>query len=240
MSQRSYGQFCPVAMAAEVLCTRWTVVLLREMVAGSTRFNDLRRGVPRMSPALLVQRLRDLEDAGVVRRVAGRDSGVLEYHLTPAGRELETMVEAMGHWGQRWVTSELSLQQLDASLLMWDMRRKLNLEPMPRRRSVIQFLYAEQAPVDRSWWLIVEPDAGPHASRAGAPVDLCSVDPGFDVDLYVASDLRTMTAIWMGLDTVRAALDSGRMLLTGDAGLASDMQSWLGLSPFAKTRKMAS
>jgi DNA-binding HxlR family transcriptional regulator len=240
MAERSYGQFCPVAMAAEVLCTRWTVVLLREMVAGSTRFNDLRRGVPRMSPALLVQRLRDLEDAGVVRRVAGRDSGVMEYHLTPAGRELETMVEAMGHWGQRWVTTDLTLQQLDASLLMWDMRRKLDLEPMPRRRSVIQFLYAEQAPVDRSWWLIVEPDSGPNANRAGAPVDLCSVEPGFDVDLYVASDLRTMTAIWMGLDTVRAALDSGRMMLTGDPDLASNMQSWLGLSPFAKTRKLAS
>jgi hypothetical protein len=124
------------------------------------------------------------------------------------------MVEAMGRWGQRWVTTELSLQHLDASLLMWDMRRNLNLEPMPRRRSVIQFLYAEQAAVDRSWWLIVDPDAG----KAGAPVDLCSVEPGFDVDLYVAADLRTMTAIWMGLDTVRAALDSQRMLLTGDAG----------------------
>lgn len=240
MSQRSYGQFCPVAMAAEILCTRWTVVLLREMVAGSTRFNDLRRGVPRMSPALLVQRLRDLEDHGVVRRVAGRDSGVMEYHLTPAGQELETLVGAMGHWGQRWVTSELSLQQLDASLLMWDMRRHLDLEPMPRRRSVIQFLYAEQAPVDRSWWLIVEPDAGPHAGKAGAPVDLCSVEPGFDVDLYVACDLKTMTGIWMGVDTVRAALDSQRMHLTGDAELASNMQSWLGLSPFAKTRKLAS
>ncbi len=236
MSQRSYGQFCPVAMAAEILCTRWTVVLLREMVAGSTRFNDLRRGVPRMSPALLVQRLRDLEDHGVVRRVAGRDSGVLEYHLTPAGQELELLVGAMGHWGQRWVTSELSLQQLDASLLMWDMRRHLDLEPMPRRRSVIQFLYAEQAPVDRSWWLIVEPDSG----KAGAPVDLCSVEPGFDVDLYVACDLKTMTGIWMGVDTVRAALDSQRMHLTGDPELASNMQSWLGLSPFAKTRKIAS
>lgn len=240
MSQRSYGQFCPVAMAAEILCTRWTLVLLREMVAGSTRFNDLRRGVPRMSPALLVQRLRDLEDHGVVRRVAGRDSGVLEYHLTPAGQELETLVGAMGHWGQRWVTSELSLQQLDASLLMWDMRRHLDMEPMPKRRSVIQFLYAEQAAVDRSWWLIVEPDTGPHAGKAGAPVDLCSVEPGFDVDLYVACDLKTMTGIWMGVDTVRAALDSQRMHLTGDAELASNMQSWLGLSPFAKTRKLAS
>lgn len=236
MAERSYGQFCPVAMAAEVLCTRWTVVLLREMVAGSTRFNDLRRGVPRMSPALLVQRLKDLELAGVIRRVAGRESGVFEYHLTPAGREVETMVEAMGQWGQRWVTTELTLQKLDASLLMWDMRRKLDLEPMPRRRSVIQFLYAEQEPVDRSWWLIVEPDA----EKSGAPVDLCSVDPGFDVDLYVATDLRTMTAIWMGLDTVRAALDSGRMHLTGDPELVSNMQSWLGLSPFAKTQKIAS
>lgn len=241
MSQRSYGQFCPVAMAAEVLCTRWTVVLLREMVAGSTRFNDLRRGVPRMSPALLVQRLRDLEEAGVVRRVAGRDSGVMEYHLTPCGQELQGMVEAFGHWGQRWITTELSLEQLDASLLMWDMRRSLNLEPMPRRRSVIQFLYAEQAAVDRSWWLIVEPDAAkPGAGRAGAPVDLCSVDPGFDVDLYVACDLKTMTGIWMGVDTVRAALASQRMHLTGDPELASHMQSWLGLSPFAKTQKIAS
>jgi hypothetical protein len=146
------------------------------------------------------------------------------------------MVEAMGRWGQRWVTTELSLQHLDASLLMWDMRRNLDLEPMPRRRSVIQFLYGEQPAVDRSWWLIVEPGD----RKGGAPVDLCSVEPGFDVDLYVASDLRTMTAIWMGLDTVRAALDSQRMLLTGDAALASDMQAWLGLSPFAKTRKMAS
>src|SRR5882757_9639957 len=103
MTQRSYRQFCPVAMAAEVLCTRWTVVLLREMVAGSTRFNDLRRGVPRMSPALLAQRLRDLEVAGVVRRVASAtESGVFEYRLTPAGRELESMVDAFGRWGQRW------------------------------------------------------------------------------------------------------------------------------------------
>ncbi|CAN5374012.1 helix-turn-helix domain-containing protein [soil metagenome] len=230
--QRSYRQFCPVAMAAEVLCTRWTVVLLRELVAGSTRFNDLRRGVPRMSPALLAQRLRDLEQAGVVRRVASaNESGVFEYRLTPAGRELESMVDAFGRWGQRWVTTELSLQHLDASLLMWDMRRSLDLDPMPKRRSVIQFLYPEQAVVNRAWWLIVEP---------GETVDLCSVDPGFEVDLYVSTDLRTMTSIWMGVDTVRAALATQRMLLTGDSALASDMQAWLGLSPFAKTQKIAS
>jgi DNA-binding HxlR family transcriptional regulator len=232
-TQRSYRQFCPVAMAAEVLCTRWTVVLLRELVAGSTRFNDLRRGVPRMSPALLSQRLKELEAAGVVRREASpTEAGVFEYRLTGSGRELESLIEAFGIWGQRWVSTELSLQHLDASLLMWDMRRHLDLTPMPRRRSVIQFRYPEQAPQDRVWWLLVEP------GTAGA--DLCSVDPGFDVDLYVSTDLRGMTAIWMGVDTVRAAVAAHRMVLTGDRALASDMQAWLGLSPFAKERKLAS
>jgi DNA-binding HxlR family transcriptional regulator len=232
MTEGSYKQFCPVAMAAEILCTRWTVVLLRELVAGSTRFNDLRRGVPRMSPALLSRRLKHLEAAGVVaRRPSPGDPGILEYHLTPAGQELKPLVEAFGTWGQRWVDSELSLQHLDVSLLMWDMRRHLDPTPMPARRSVIQFQYPELAPAQRSWWLLVEPKTG---------VDLCSIDPGFDVDLYVASDLRTMTAIWMGLDSVRAAVATRRMMLTGDRSLAAGMQSWLGLSPFAKARKLAS
>src|SRR5262249_14338581 len=130
MAQGSYKQFCPVAMAAEVLCTRWTIVLLREMIAGSTRFHDLPRGVPRMSPALLSQRLKELENAGVIERTASsREPGVTEYHLTKAGAELKPVVEAIGMWGQRWVESELSLQHLDVSLLMWDMRRGLNPTP---------------------------------------------------------------------------------------------------------------
>src|SRR6478609_7190347 len=116
MTQASYGQFCPVAMAAEVLCTRWTIVVLRELIAGSTRFNDLRRGVPRMSPALLSQRLKDLE---AVRRTASpKEPAVFEYQLTPRGRELRPLIEAFGVWGHRWVESELSLQKLDVTLLM--------------------------------------------------------------------------------------------------------------------------
>lgn len=232
MAQGSYRQFCPVAMAAEILCTRWTVVLLRELIAGSTRFNDLRRGVPRMSPALLSQRLRDLEAAGiVVRTTVSGEQGVQEYKLTAAGLELAPVVEAIGMWGQRWVDAEVSLQHLDVQLLMWDMRRGLNTTPMPARRSVISFSYPELSPPQRSWWLIVDPQQA---------VDLCSVDPGFDVDLYVSTDLRTMTAIWMGMDTVRAALAQRRMFLTGDRALASAMQDWLGLSPFAAQRKLAS
>ena len=232
MTIGSYRQFCPVAMAAEILCTRWTVVLLRELIAGSTRFNELRRGVPRMSPALLSQRLKDLEAAGILARISSAsDRGAFEYQLTAAGRELRPIVEAFGIWGQRRIEAELSLQHLDVQLLMWDMHRNLNTKPMPERRSVVQFAYPKLPAAQRLWWLLVDPKEG---------VDLCSVDPGFDVDLYVSVDLRTMTAIWMGLDTVRAAVASRRMMLTGSRQLATAMQSWLGLSPFAKERKLAS
>jgi len=231
MTIGSYRQFCPVAMAAELLCTRWTVVLLRELIAGSTRFNELRRGVPRMSPALLSQRLKELEVAGIIARTSSAsDRGVFEYQSTAAGRELGPIVEAFGIWGQRRIEANLSLQHLDVQLLMWDMRRNLNTTPMPAHRSVVQFAYPELSATQRLWWLIVDPQEG---------VDLCSIDPGFDVDLYVSVDLRTMTAIWMGLDTVRASVANRRMILTGNRQLAAAMQTWLGLSPFAKERKLA-
>jgi DNA-binding HxlR family transcriptional regulator len=232
MSLASYRQFCPVAMAAEILCTRWTIVLLREFMAGSTRFNEFRRGVPRMSPALLSQRLKELEAAGIIAHTASAsDRAVLEYRLTASGQELMPIVQAFGVWGQRRIETEVSLQHLDVQLLMWDMRRNLNPKPMPERQSVVQFVYPELTPTQRSWWLLVDPKTG---------VDLCSIDPGFDVDLYVSVDLRTMTAIWMGLDTVRAAIASRRMMLTGSRQLSSAMQTWLGLSPFAREQKLAS
>jgi DNA-binding HxlR family transcriptional regulator len=231
MSNASYGQFCPVAMAAEILCTRWTVVLLRELMAGSTHFNELRRGVPRMSPALLSQRLKELEQAGlIVRRPVRGEPGTLDYHLTEAGDELKPLIEAFGRWGQRWVSTDLSLTKLDVSLLMWDMRRNLDPRPLPRRRSTISFQYPELPASQRNWWLLVDPAAG---------VDLCSIDPGFDVDLYVSTDLRTMTAIWMGLETVRQAVSGRRLKITGDRKLTADIQTWLGLSPFARERPAA-
>jgi DNA-binding HxlR family transcriptional regulator len=218
-------------MTAEILCTRWTIVLLREFMAGSTRFNELRRGLPRMSPALLSRRLKELEEAGILSRaVSAEDRSVMEYRLTEAGRELMPIVEAFGFWGQRRLAAEPSLQNLDVDLLMWDMRRNLNTDPLPRRRSVIQFVYPELKESRRSWWVSVDPGEG---------VDLCALDRGFDVDLYVSVDLRTMTAIWMGVDTVRAAVASKRMILTGSRELASQMQTWLGLSPFARERKLA-
>jgi DNA-binding HxlR family transcriptional regulator len=229
MPERSYGQFCPVAMAAEILCTRWTVVLLRELIAGSSRFNDLRRGMPRMSPALLSQRLKELEQAGVIERVPAKDEpGILEYRLTESGRELQPLVEGFGRWGQRWVSSDLSLERLDAQLLMWDMRRSIVIDPFPQRRSVIQFQYPDAPASMRSFWLVVTP---------GQPVELCSIDPGFEVDLYVACALRTMTAIWMGHDTVADAVRDNRLHLTGDPDLGGKLGQWLGLSPFATVER---
>ena len=227
--QPGYKQFCPLAMAAEVLCTRWTMLVLRELVAGSTRFYDLRRGVPRMSPTLLSQRLKDLEAAGIVgRNEVKSEKGVFEYHLTEAGKELSPVVEAMGFWGQRWIETKQSLKNLDPSLLMWDMRRNLNPSPLPNGRTVIQFLYRELPASKRSWWLVVEKDG---------EVDLCWSDPGFEVDLYVSTDLRTMTAIWMGLTTV--AKEREKIEMTGDQDIANKTQTWLGLSPFAVERKRA-
>jgi DNA-binding HxlR family transcriptional regulator len=222
----SYGQFCPVAMAAEVVCSRWTPLILRELLSGSTRFNDLRRGVPRMSPSLLSKRLKELEQAGVIETRPTGQSGIVEYHLTQAGQELRALVMSLGIWGQRWVETQLSLKNLDPSLLMWDMRRSLDLTPMPPRRSTVQFHYPELPAARQRYWLVVE----------NRLVDLCQVDPGYEVDLFVECSLRTMTAIWMGLTSVQAELDAGRLELSGDRMLARSMQQWLGLSPFAKEK----
>ncbi|MDF0599661.1 helix-turn-helix domain-containing protein [Psychromarinibacter sp. C21-152] len=228
MADSRYRQFCPVAMAAEVLDTRWTLVLLRELLGGSTRFNELRRGLPKMSPTLLSRRLRELEEAGIVRREPVPGTTAHDYLLTDAGRDLAPVIEALGMWGQKWVDAEPSLKNVDPGLLMWDMRRNLNPEPLPDRRTVVSFVYSDQPAERAHWWLIVEP---------GQEVDLCSVDPGYDVDLYVATDLRCMTAIWMGLTTVRRERDRGRLELTGDRGIAEAVPEWLGGSPFAVQKK---
>jgi DNA-binding HxlR family transcriptional regulator len=199
------------------------------MLCGSTRFNDLRRGVPLMSPTLLSKRLKELEQAGVIMAVPTAQPGVFDYKLTEAGEDLRSVVMAMGFWGQRWVDSNLSLRNLDPSLLMWDMRRHLDPTPLPPRRCTISFVYPEVPAAKRSWWLVI--DEG--------EVDLCSTNPGFEVDLYVRSSLRSMTSVWMGLSTIAGEVEGGRMELIGDDGVARSIQKWLGLSPFAKEKNRA-
>lgn len=222
MAEAGYGQFCPVAMAAEILASRWTIVLLSEMLSGSTRFNEIRRGVPRMSPALLSKRLKELETAGVIRRVEG--AVATEYRLTDAGLALRPIVTAMGEWSVRWVDRECTLANLDAQLLMWNMRRRIDPRPLPPRRTVIQFIYPELPSDQRSYWLIVSPGTG---------TDLCSIDPGYDVDLYVHADLKAMTSAWMGMSRMADEIDTGRITLTGDRDIIRTLSEWLKRSSFA-------
>jgi DNA-binding HxlR family transcriptional regulator len=222
----SYGQFCPVAMAAEIFCSRWTPLILREMYCGTRRFNDLRRGVPRMSPTLLSKRLVEMREAGIIEEVSTKQGGK-EYQLTIAGEDLKPIVMAMGFWAQRWVESKVSLKNLDPSLLMWDMRRWLDPRPLPKKRCTISYYFPEVEKGRQKFWLVVDPDG---------KVDLCSDDPGFEVDLFVSGSLRAMTSIWMGVTTVRKEVEARELDVQGDKAIASVMQDWLGLSPFAKEK----
>lgn len=220
----SYGQFCPVAMAAEILCTRWTVLVLRELLCGTTRFNDLRRGVPRMSPSLLSKRLKELEDAGIIMAVPTGHPGVMDYRPTEAGESLRSVIMSLGFWGQHWIEPSLSLKHLDPALLMWDMRRNLRPDLLPARRCTINFTYPELRAGRKSWWIVVD----------GATVDICLTDPGYDVDLYVSGPLRTMTAVWMGMAKLSSEIEAGHIHVTGDKAIARSIQQWLGLSVFAQ------
>ena len=177
-----------------------------------------------MSPALLSKRLKELTDAGVVERIESRD-GVPEYHLTERGQELAPIIRSIGAWAQNWIDTDVAMSNLDVQLLMWNMRRNLNPEPMPKRRVVIQFIYPELDPSLRHWWLIVAP---------GLNVDLCSIDPAHDVDLYVTADLKSMTKAWMGHTALRSEIESGAIVLTGDRKLAESIESWMGTSSLAR------
>jgi DNA-binding HxlR family transcriptional regulator len=218
-----YSQFCPVSMASEVICTRWTPLILRELLCGSTRFNELRKGVPKMSPTLLSKRLKELELAGVIEAVPAA-AGHSEYRLTEAGEELRPLVMGIGFWGQRWVESRLSLRNLDPSLLMWDIRRNFDPDPRPDTRFTVQFRYRQAKELLQDWWLVVEP----------TEIDLCKFDPGFDIDVLVDADLRSMTAVWMGLTPLPEAIAAGEIRFEGTPRLARQMQSWLKLSVFAQ------
>lgn len=221
-----YGQFCTVARGAEVLCERWTPLVVRELLCGSTQFNELRHGVPRMSPTLLTKRLRTLEDAGVIVRT--QDGRATSYHLTPAGEELRPIVMAIGHWGARWIGSRLTPGQLDVGFLMWDVRRFVQLDEFPAdRRVVLHFRFPDARPRERHWWLVVEEGSA----------DLCRDDPGHDLTLEIESSVLALTEVWSGDLTSDEAVRSGEIRVTGASRDAEALWRWLGTSAFAPTRR---
>ncbi len=223
----SYAQFCTVARGAEALCERWTPLVVRELLCGSKRFNDLHRGVPRMSTSLLAQRLRHLEKIGVVRR--SQVGNVWEYSLTEAGEALRPIVVALGNWGARWIGSRLRDEELDAGLLMWDMRRFACLKEFPPRAVIIHFSFRDARSGEGKWWLVVE---------AGA-ADLCRDDPGRELTLVVDSTVRALTEVWAGDRTPLEVLKSGELRVEGPTQDAKDLWRWLGTSAFAGVRRAA-
>jgi DNA-binding HxlR family transcriptional regulator len=217
-----YGQFCPVAKAMELLDERWTLLIVRELISGSTHFNALRRGVPRMSPALLSKRLQALVRAGVVER--WEDGNRVTYRLTDAGRELGPIVEALGRWGIRWIP-ELGDEDLDPQLLLWDIHRSIDTEAVPDGRTVIAFVFPELPAASRCWWLVITGDG----------VDVCDSDPGFPVRVTVETSLRTLVRIWRGDLGWSAALRSRDLVLHGEPQARRALPRWLKLSVFAGT-----
>lgn len=226
LAMRSYGQFCPVAVASQVFAERWTPIILRELLSGSHRFNDIRNGMPLISRTLLAQRLRELEEAGVVwsRPLAGGRGR--EYQLTKAGEALREVVDRLGEWGQRWANWQFAPENLEVSLLMWAMKNRIAVDRLPDRRVVVRFDFRGVPPRfrhQRTWWLVLE--------RAG--IDLCYHDPGHPVDLEVDADLVALGRVWTGHLTFAQALRTGGVRVEGDRGLAHAFPGWLLLSPFA-------
>jgi len=219
---KSFGQFCPLAQATQLLCERWTLLVVRELVAGSTRFNELRKGVPLMSPTLLSARLKQLVEAGVITRSGSKNKAV--YTLTKAGRELTPIVQLLGAWGHRWVPTSLVVEDLDASLLMWDMRRSINRDAFPEDRIVVQFEYPDASKGAQNWWLVSEQ----------GEIELCLNDPGIEVDVVIKSALRTMTAVWTCKIEFDDAVRQGEIEVFGDSALTKNLSEWLQSSALSQ------
>jgi DNA-binding HxlR family transcriptional regulator len=208
---RSYGSFCPVAQASEIVAQRWVPLILREIMVGYHHFNEIRHALPLISPSVLSQRLRSLEEDGVIARRG--DPGGASYHLTEAGEELRPVIEALGQWARRWVTRDYREYELDPGVLMWSLRRHVVTAEFPFGRSVVHFRLDGPPSNRRYWWLVVE--------RGGSEeVDVCMADPGYPVTLTVSAQLRVLVDVLMHDTTLAAALRQGTIALHGDRDLA--------------------
>jgi DNA-binding HxlR family transcriptional regulator len=230
MIMKGYGQFCPIAVACETFAERWTPLILRELLAGARRFNEIRQGVPLISRTLLSQRLRQLEDAGVVESQPLARGRGREDRPTTAAEEFRPVLERLGEWGQRWGTTQFDPDNLDLTLLMWNVRRRIDVRRLPSRRLVVRFDFHAFPPRCRGFrtcWLILE--------RGGS--DVCTKDPGFDVDLVVSADAGAMARVWTGAITFDQAVRSGGLRLEGPRDLVRAFPTWLLLSHFAPVER---
>lgn len=217
-----YGQFCPVAKSLEVLGERWTLLIVRELLMGGNRFNELQRGLNLISPTILTKRLNELTEAGIVLRKKIPGQRGYEYFLTEMGKELLPVVKSVGEWGMRWARGKMDDSDLDLELLMLYLQRSVQPEKLPGNETVIRFKFTD---IDKfnEWWLVA----------TDKDVDVCVRDPGKEVDLYFTTDLRTMIEVWMGDTPYKTTISDGRLKLVGPSALTRDINSWLAPSVFA-------
>jgi len=223
---KGYGQFCPVAKATELIGEKWTLLILRELLLGTTRFNDFQRAMSRMSPTLLAKRLRHLEECGIIIRKKLSGQKGYEYRLTAAGKELSPLIEVVAVWGMRWARGQLTNDELDVEFLMQELQRRLQTEHLPDGETVICLIFNELTK-HKTWWLLVDGDV----------VDLCTEDPGKDVDLYINSSVRTMIEVWVGDVDVRTALRNGSVKTHGLRHLIRTMPEWFGVCLYKNVRR---
>jgi DNA-binding HxlR family transcriptional regulator len=219
---QKYRQYCPVARASEIVADRWTPLILRELILGSRRFNQIERGLPGISRSLLASRLRDLEHVGVIERLPGVQSKSPEYHLSDSGRDLKTVIDAIGAWGVRWAFGEPRPEELDAGLLVWRIHQRINRELLPDRRVVVEFDFTGTQ--GRRVWLLLE----------RREVSVCVTPPGFDADLIVHADLALFYEVWLGRVEYAAAVRCGRVVIDGPPALVKQVPLWLMWSPMAR------
>jgi DNA-binding HxlR family transcriptional regulator len=222
-----YGQYCPVARAAEILADRWTVLIIRELLADVNHFNELERGLPHMSRTLLAGRLRRLQQAGVLERRGASRGKRTEYRLTSAGRELQPIIDQFGGWGARWAFGEPRRNELDPVILLWWMRRRVRVEAIGRRRVAIQFDF--KGGPRRSHWLLID----------RMDVSVCLKHPGFDIDVTVAADIVAFYRVWLGRATLSEALRRQQIRLDGTPADVRAFPDWFAWSPMADAVRAA-
>lgn len=225
---KSYGQYCPLARASEILSNRWSLLMLRDLTAGINRFSDIQKGVPLMSPSLLSRRLKEFETFGLIEKK--KEGPNYTYNATPSALELKPVIYLLAAWGQRWVRNKLLEDDLDVKLLMWDMSLRIDPKSFPAQRQVIAFEYSDGSSLSQQdwdfdkWWLVIEEGES----------ELCLKDPGHDVDLFILTDLRTMTHLWMGDISPKEAQNNGILELQGSKSLIETFPDWFVLSVHAK------
>lgn len=218
MKNKPYGLICPISHASELLEPRWTIPILCELWNGSTRFNDIKRRVGNISPALLTKRLKELEANDLVERVEDPATGQIDYIRTQRAIDLDPVLLALGNWAQCNIEAEVALEDTNVSNLMWNMRRYIYPDEFPNRQVVIQFRFSDPGLEYDTYWAL---------SRPGMPLEICSAIPGFDIDLYIETNGKSLYAILLSRTTIPREIEEGRLFMSGDARLAKTMDRWL-------------